>query len=276
MIAAWIAVLAAAAVLSVAWLAGTLDRHAGTRAARRRKLARAADDATVAWARSLHSPRGRSRARGVVVLASETLAPLPAPGDVDELDAYVDETRAASPEFRAAYDAPDPFEISDEEYAAAREYWVRRQGSVPPSLQRVVDAGGRFGLPPVPLRPDPWEALTGTEVEDLTAQLRETMGSPGKWTEVCPLPGLPVVHPRTEPPPDPLPSPGLLRIAPDVPAALPSTIMSPALQDAVAELDRMRDPQPTAAERDRWPWLAPAAWADETGSFAALAGVARG
>jgi len=39
-----------------------------------------------------------------------------------------------------------PDAISDEEFEAARADVIRRYGKIPPSLQRVVDRGGRFGM----------------------------------------------------------------------------------------------------------------------------------
>ena len=42
---------------------------------------------------------------------------------------------------------PDPHEISEEEHEAAVAGLVERHGEVPPSLQRVIDHGGRIGLP---------------------------------------------------------------------------------------------------------------------------------
>jgi hypothetical protein len=49
--------------------------------------------------------------------------------------------------------APDPYDISDEEFAAAKADLIERFGAVPPTLQRVIDRGGRFGMT-VDLVPD--------------------------------------------------------------------------------------------------------------------------
>jgi hypothetical protein len=38
-----------------------------------------------------------------------------------------------------------PAEISEEEFEAAKADAFRRWGAIPPSLQRVIDLGGRFG-----------------------------------------------------------------------------------------------------------------------------------
>ena len=35
--------------------------------------------------------------------------------------------------------------ITDEEFEAAKAHWLER-GGIPPSLQRVIDLGGRFRL----------------------------------------------------------------------------------------------------------------------------------
>lgn len=40
----------------------------------------------------------------------------------------------------------DPEDISEEEFGAAKADALRRWGVIPPSLQRVIDHGGRFGL----------------------------------------------------------------------------------------------------------------------------------
>jgi hypothetical protein len=40
--------------------------------------------------------------------------------------------------------ADDPDEISEEEFEAAKADVLRRWGAIPPSLQRVIDRGGRF------------------------------------------------------------------------------------------------------------------------------------
>jgi len=53
----------------------------------------------------------------------------------DEEDAR---TAEAAPE-------PDEHDISDEEFEAARADLIARFGAIPPSLQRVIDMGGRFG-----------------------------------------------------------------------------------------------------------------------------------
>jgi hypothetical protein len=64
----------------------------------------------------------------------------------------------AGPEWTAAEleglasDFGHTFEISDEEFRAARADALARWGAIPPSLQRVVDRGGRFARvrrPPV-------------------------------------------------------------------------------------------------------------------------------
>lgn len=39
------------------------------------------------------------------------------------------------------------FEISDEEFAAAKAHCLKQFGEIPPSLQRVIDMGGRFAYP---------------------------------------------------------------------------------------------------------------------------------
>ena len=41
--------------------------------------------------------------------------------------------------------ADDPDGISEEEFEAAKADALRRWGAIPPSLQRVIDRGGRFG-----------------------------------------------------------------------------------------------------------------------------------
>ena len=39
----------------------------------------------------------------------------------------------------------DPYDISDEEFEAAKTEAITRWGVIPPSLQRIIDQGGRFG-----------------------------------------------------------------------------------------------------------------------------------
>jgi hypothetical protein len=41
----------------------------------------------------------------------------------------------------------DPWEISDEEFEAAKAALIEKHGAIPPSLQRVIDQGGRFAGP---------------------------------------------------------------------------------------------------------------------------------
>lgn len=42
---------------------------------------------------------------------------------------------------------PDHGDISEAEHEQAVTYLIRKYGKVPPSLQRVIDMGGRIGLP---------------------------------------------------------------------------------------------------------------------------------
>ncbi len=39
---------------------------------------------------------------------------------------------------------PDEFDISEEQFEAAKAHLIARHGAIPQSLQRVVDLGGRF------------------------------------------------------------------------------------------------------------------------------------
>lgn len=39
----------------------------------------------------------------------------------------------------------DEFEITLEEFEAAKAHLIERHGAIPSSLQRVIDLGGRFG-----------------------------------------------------------------------------------------------------------------------------------
>lgn len=41
----------------------------------------------------------------------------------------------------------DPWLISNEEFEEARTVLIEQHGAIPPSLQRVIDHGGRFGGP---------------------------------------------------------------------------------------------------------------------------------
>lgn len=43
--------------------------------------------------------------------------------------------------------ADDPWLISDEEFEEAKAVLIERHGAIPPSLQRVIDNGGRFSGP---------------------------------------------------------------------------------------------------------------------------------
>jgi len=43
---------------------------------------------------------------------------------------------------------PEGEDISEEEFEAAKADVLRRWGAIPPSLQRVIDHGGRFGRAP--------------------------------------------------------------------------------------------------------------------------------
>jgi hypothetical protein len=61
-------------------------------------------------------------------------------GDEELADAILARLPEAEPP------APDPYEISDEEFEAAKADLIERFGAVPPTLQRVIDRGGRFGM----------------------------------------------------------------------------------------------------------------------------------
>ena len=52
---------------------------------------------------------------------------------------------------------PGEFDISDAEFEAARQHAITTYGTVPPSLQNVVDHGGRFGMPVS--RPSVWQPM---------------------------------------------------------------------------------------------------------------------
>lgn len=76
---------------------------------------------------------------------------------------------------RAALDAALPFlaagtpEISDEEFEAAKADVIARFGSIPPTLQDVIDKGGRFGRP---VERAGGDGLVTVSREDLAALLR--------------------------------------------------------------------------------------------------------
>lgn len=82
----------------------------------------------------------------------------------------------------------DPYQISDEEFEAAKAGVTARYGSIPPSLQKVIDMGGRFGLAAARGTEDGFFLLDRAEVEAGDARLAamtavlERFAAPGAMT----------------------------------------------------------------------------------------------
>ncbi len=91
--------------------------------------------------------------------------------------------RDAEPAWAArADDCPQPdsgYDISDEEFEAAKAHVIAMHGEVPPPLQSVIDRGGRFGLP-VQFSEDQSEVIPLAEADDLPhrAPLEAPVGEP--------------------------------------------------------------------------------------------------
>jgi hypothetical protein len=67
-------------------------------------------------------------------------------------------------------------EIGDEEFAAAQADLIRRFGAVPPALQRVVDRGGRFGMPATTWLADTTVVTTLGEIAGKDADIARLTG----------------------------------------------------------------------------------------------------
>lgn len=82
----------------------------------------------------------------------------------------------------------DPYQISDEEFEAAKAGVTARYGSIPPSLQKVIDMGGRFGLAAARGTEDGFFLLDRAEVEASDGRLAamtavlERFAAPGAIT----------------------------------------------------------------------------------------------